>query len=106
MKKGTKGPLQKAGATQPMKTKKPPGWEALGAILYEDECTSFYLFVNEFIFAGESMGCGYRRGGRPGWLGREQPEREQRSKEARRRLEKDNAEAQSALRFAQRKAGI
>ncbi len=54
-----KGPLQKTGATQPRNTKKPPGWEALGAILYEDEYTTFYLFVNEFIFAGESMGYGY-----------------------------------------------
>ena len=63
MKKGTKRPLQKAGATQPRNTKKPPGWEALGAILYEDEYTTFYLFVNEFIFAGESMGYGYRLGG-------------------------------------------
>ena len=34
-----------------------------GAILYEDEYTTFYLFVNEFIFAGESMGYGYRLGG-------------------------------------------
>jgi len=39
-----------------------PGGEALGAILYEDEYTTFYLFVNEFIFAGESMGYGYRLG--------------------------------------------
>jgi hypothetical protein len=60
--KGAKSPLQKAGATQPRNTKKPPRWEALGAILYEDEYTIFYLFVNEFIFAGESMGYGYRRG--------------------------------------------
>ena len=53
-----KSPLQKAGATQPRNTKKPPGWEALDAILYKDEYTTFYLFVNEFIFAGESMGYG------------------------------------------------
>ena len=57
--KGTKSPLQKAGATQPRNTKKPPGWEALSAILYEDEYTSSYLSFNEFIFVGESMVYGY-----------------------------------------------
>src|SRR5258705_4539860 len=37
LEEGTKSPLQKAGATQPRDTKKPPGWEALDAILYRQE---------------------------------------------------------------------
>ena len=56
---GDEEPASESGATQPRNTKKPPGWEALSAILYEDEYTSSYLSFNEFIFVGESMVYGY-----------------------------------------------
>jgi hypothetical protein len=61
--KGNEEPASESGRYTTKEHKKPPGWEALGTILYDDEYTIFYLFVNEFIFAGESMGYGYRLGG-------------------------------------------
>src|SRR5712672_120547 len=59
---------------------------------------SLYLLANQWVAATDLR--------RPGWLGREQPEREQRSRETKRRLGKDNAEAQRALRFAEKKEEI
>ena len=60
---GDEEPASESGLHNQGTQKSLPGGEALGAILYEVEYTTFYLFVNEFIFAGESMGYGYRLGG-------------------------------------------
>jgi len=56
--KGNEEPASESGRYTTRNTKKPPAW-SVRCNCFEDECTIFYLFVNEFIFAGESMGYGY-----------------------------------------------
>lgn len=46
-------------ATATLQNKNASPGEALGATLYKREYTSWYRFVNQFIFAGESVVYGY-----------------------------------------------